>query len=379
MPTQWSPASILTISQPDTLNLRHDRNSEPKITRVDGLTRYRCAGWAPSQGRECHQPIAKANRHCAAKLLAEMSRMDPLTADFDEELEDLADLILCRVSRHNVKQHAFVVAMWKDDIKKFRRSQRRISGPSDAASPTTTRQRSRRTQREIPVPFIVTNSSIFGSGLTSRDTPVESIERESSIIVTPTRQHRESTLARELLGIDYASTSTSRNTTPEYVTAPASPTIRAIDPVREDRTNESSPIDAATPISPLQPVIEDPEENSNDDAHGNAEEEQEQDNAHDDDDPDEETDEAADEAEEEQHHKHPQRKPLIGDCCICVSPLINTTDFNPHNLDLNLSLTYCRSQCGQNFHTECINLWLATQEDDEREGTCAYCRGAWVG
>ncbi|KAL4733781.1 hypothetical protein BDV11DRAFT_199495 [Aspergillus similis] len=37
-------------------------------------------------------------------------------------------------------------------------------------------------------------------------------------------------------------------------------------------------------------------------------------------------------------------------------------------------LTWCKTHCGVNYHTECIRLWLATAPNS----TCPTCRGVWV-
>ena len=52
------------------------------------------------------------------------------------------------------------------------------------------------------------------------------------------------------------------------------------------------------------------------------------------------------------------------DCPICFEAL-----------GTNLSKTcYCRSRCGANFHTACIQHWLRSQRS---EPTCPMCRGPW--
>ncbi|CAF9911785.1 hypothetical protein IMSHALPRED_010574 [Imshaugia aleurites] len=49
------------------------------------------------------------------------------------------------------------------------------------------------------------------------------------------------------------------------------------------------------------------------------------------------------------------------DCSICCEELLGDGD-----------IVYCRAQCRQNVHADCINLWHASQEVDGRTKTCPY-------
>ena len=50
-----------------------------------------------------------------------------------------------------------------------------------------------------------------------------------------------------------------------------------------------------------------------------------------------------------------------GDCSICREDLLGGGD-----------IVYCRAQCRQNVHADCVNLWHASQEVDGRTKTCPY-------
>lgn len=52
------------------------------------------------------------------------------------------------------------------------------------------------------------------------------------------------------------------------------------------------------------------------------------------------------------------------DCPICFDPLQSSEN-----------TTYCRLQCGANFHQKCIHHWLAQQRG--KNATCPMCRGPW--
>lgn len=86
---------------------------------------------------------------------------------------------------------------------------------------------------------------------------------------------------------------------------------------------------------------------------------------------------------------NPRRRLIDGECSICREDLITTTtttttettnntiitttvttQTNPS--DDNPAIIWCRAQCGQNFHTECLGEWLGTLEGDRRYGRCPF-------
>ncbi|KAJ9294496.1 hypothetical protein DTO271G3_6764 [Paecilomyces variotii] len=74
------------------------------------------------------------------------------------------------------------------------------------------------------------------------------------------------------------------------------------------------------------------------------------------------------------------RKPIEGDCSICTNPLIHedhSTETSP-GTENEGQLSWCRAQCGNNYHKECIGQWLSTCRDMFRTPTCPYCRARWV-
>ena len=95
MAPRWTPSHILTNID----------NSSCSIT---------CVGYAPSQGRRCHNPIAAANRQDAAKLLKQMSKLDLSSSRIDGLLEQLAPRVLCK--RYHQNQFSSMVSQWQDDL-----------------------------------------------------------------------------------------------------------------------------------------------------------------------------------------------------------------------------------------------------------------------
>ncbi|GLA06084.1 hypothetical protein AnigIFM60653_006607 [Aspergillus niger] len=67
------------------------------------------------------------------------------------------------------------------------------------------------------------------------------------------------------------------------------------------------------------------------------------------------------------------RQPIEGDCCICICPL-DEEDSTHHD---DNSLVWCQKQCGSNFHRECMDRWLASSLDANRQTSCPMCRGKW--
>lgn len=94
---QWAPADALDL----------DPNSSS----------FTCVGYAPSKGRRCHNAIACVNRQEAAKILLQMSRLDPQSQRIDDKLEELASRLLCR--RWHQNQAAEMKRKWHCDIETY--------------------------------------------------------------------------------------------------------------------------------------------------------------------------------------------------------------------------------------------------------------------
>ena len=56
------------------------------------------------------------------------------------------------------------------------------------------------------------------------------------------------------------------------------------------------------------------------------------------------------------------RKPIKGDCPICLD-----------NLNNGKKIIYCKYTCGNNIHEHCFNKWCEFKSKKE----CIYCRGDW--
>lgn len=203
--TQWSPAEILDL----------DPNSSA----------FTCVGHAPSKGRRCRNAIACVNRQEGAKILLQMSRLDPHSQRLDDKLSELASRLLCR--RWHQNQVADMKRKWRCSI--------------------------------------------------------------------------ESYLAAENARLQEESGETRHNASAEHEAEEA-----------ESEENLSEILNQET------------------------------------------------QSREAPHHAH-DRRDIEGDCSICCEDLNTGGD-----------TVWCRAQCGQNFHTDCIGLWHASQEADESRKTCPY-------
>ncbi|PWY77607.1 hypothetical protein BO83DRAFT_376633 [Aspergillus eucalypticola CBS 122712] len=71
------------------------------------------------------------------------------------------------------------------------------------------------------------------------------------------------------------------------------------------------------------------------------------------------------------------RHPIEGDCCICLCALQEESTQHNHTSDDDTSLVWCQKQCGNNFHRECMDRWIASALDGDRQTSCPMCRGKW--
>jgi hypothetical protein len=95
---------------------------------------------------------------------------------------------------------------------------------------------------------------------------------------------------------------------------------------------------------------------------------------------DDEDDERPDQALGRVAPHHPlndsaRRQTIEGECSICLEPLrprhTTQSPSNEPGYGEQSNLSWCRAQCGVNFHSRCINEWLAVAV------TCPNCRAAW--
>ena len=95
MPQQWDPYAVLNIAKSRTM----------------------CYGWAPSQNRDCYNPVAAATRLEAQRLLTRLSARSASSDGVVAELRKIARCLLCK--RNHQNQATSVVNEWQQKIDDF--------------------------------------------------------------------------------------------------------------------------------------------------------------------------------------------------------------------------------------------------------------------
>ena len=94
----WDPKEVLEIGQ-----------------EIAGI---KCVAYAKTKGRQCRNPIARANYQQASEILLQISRMSISAPGVDDALAPLARLLICHHWDHQDQVEA-VVAEWRDRIQQL--------------------------------------------------------------------------------------------------------------------------------------------------------------------------------------------------------------------------------------------------------------------
>jgi len=329
---QWNPSEILKIE--DTLT---------------------CSGWAHSKGRRCCNQIARKNRDLATKIMEDMALLDVRTTDFDTLLTSLTKRLLCRT--YHVKdpnQHTALRRQWGKDIAAYKVTLIARQTPA-ATVPESTPGTVESLQRELEAmraamalllqrtaePAEVEHSpSIAYSNLAPQTNHVHQATSPLSAGQTAqtqanTSQHLHPVAGHQTVNIviNTANTLPPNGTTGEnHLQIQLPPTF----PSPSQSTDAVSP----PPQPSLIPTL--PASTTHNDTLPT-------------------THQPTPLPSPTQTHQHPlpTRKPISGPCTICCEDL--RTEEN---------ISWCKAQCGQNFHADCVGVWLATL--DEGQGTCPF-------
>jgi hypothetical protein len=72
-------------------------------------------------------------------------------------------------------------------------------------------------------------------------------------------------------------------------------------------------------------------------------------------------------AELEEKQQREKRKSVEdNDCTICYEEMKGSE-----------KLVFCKAECGNNFHQDCINMWLQARKNQGEPLTCPLCRSDW--
>ncbi|KAK4693174.1 hypothetical protein P7C71_g4176, partial [Lecanoromycetidae sp. Uapishka_2] len=411
---------------------------------------FTCVGYAPSQGRRCHNRIAAANRQEASKLLDRISRRNPSSSRIEDLLESLAPLLLCK--RYHQNQADFMVQKWNERIEDFgdaetareearekRRKQKarekrlaerleEMEAARDEALERKRKQKARARRMEERLAKAEAARDEARERTNAAQEARESSNARSEVIeqfnepanLTEALLNATRTLTALSHVIEATRTTLSNDASLPLSPATSSPSSGAISiasPASTERSAESVIALVAAAEALIEQGQEHVRQQSSDEhveanlvssvtnqARSNAiaqqedaqretlpntensatasihsapsqevptgEEDDDDDEEDDDDDDDEdeddedEDDEDEDEDDEEENHTGDRRR-IEGDCSICCEDLTNEE-----------ALVWCEAQCGQNYHRECINKWLGT--DEQHTKTCPYCRANWI-
>lgn len=333
---------------------------------------FTCVGHARTQGRRCRNRIAAANSSSAADLLAALKVTTASSRRLDTELHKLTPLVLCK--RWHQDQASDMVEEWRETIEEYRetrraeqerearRNARRVEREREAENARrAAREQEARTARRVERQRDLENARRMQREREAENARRAELERErkseAAISNVATAMQTLEEIMRELQSLRAANesvgTSASRpfltspttslqNTTrpnstesdsatpsdtsippPPYSTVPptpveAEPSIEAASPVEIEPPVEAEPIVQTEPLTEPETHVEAEPENSTDDG----------------------------------------RRPLEGECSICQEELDNG------------SVTkWCKAQCRQNFHGDCVDTWLGIGNRSKR---CPY-------
>lgn len=399
MPTRWIPTEVLQF--------------DPNYS---GFT---CMGFAPSKGRRCRNPIACANRQGAAKILLEMSGLHPQSQRVDCLLEELASRLLCR--RWHQDQAAGITRQWQDDIDNHQaaeddrrcerivdlielrltaaavRAERSVMLRTPPAPARSTVARPRETSHRTNQPTAsvarlriqdsVTPSvaaSVQSRGRDHNEPSGEESEQQTDCEPDLSSQQRESLRGT----IHHGNNPSPRSAADELNThTPDASHREQTVTTREAVTDDAESEEHATEV----PAQEHPQEESphahdrgaievtdEGETEGHILEAPTQEHPHEDSlhahdrrvieevtnegEPEDHAIEAPtqDQTQEESTRAY-DRRAIEGDCCICFEDLSSGGD-----------TAWCRAQCRQNFHADCIDTWHASQVANRRAKTCPH-------
>lgn len=329
---QWNPSEILKVE--DTLT---------------------CSGWAHSKGRRCCNQIARKNRDLATKIMEDMALLDVRTTDFDDTLlASLAKRLLCRT--YHVKdpnQHTALRRQWGKEIATYKvtliaRQTPATTAPESPSVTVESLQRELETMRATMALLLQRTAesagvehvpSVASSSLAPQTNHVNqatSLHNAAQTAQTQadSSQHLHPVAGHQTVNI---AINTANTLPPSGTTGENHPPIQLPPTI----PSPNQPTDAVSPPQPsLTPTL--PASTPHNDTPSTPQS-------------------PTPSPVPTQTHQHPlpTRKPLSGPCTICCEDLRDEEN-----------ISWCKAQCGQNFHADCVGVWLAILEDGQ--GTCPF-------
>ena len=301
---------------------------------------FTCIGYAPSKGRRCHNPIACANRQEAANLLREMSMLDPHSKRLDKRLEELARRLLCR--RWHQNQAADMKTLWRREI--------------DKDYPATVRvERYAIVERYT----IVYASSVAPTStmVRTRAKPRTTGQTTSLVARSPVRAFAPEPLP--LATITEPRTRTRRSNDPDGQGPPQQAESSPPSPTQPDLTRQERTL--PEPSSPPTSPVTEPTRDTSDTAAPQESTAARGEAARGTSSPEHNPEPTPNPKPHEEPLPHPARRAIEGECHICHE------DFSSDE-----ATVWCKAQCHQNFHEECIRTWHAFQKAQVHKKECPY-------
>ena len=352
----WTPSDVLTNID----------NSSCSIT---------CIGYAPSQGRRCHNAIAAANRQYAAKILFQISKFKLSSSRIDGLLEQLAPRVLC--TRHHQNQSHLMVSQWQEDIDDLlekEAAERAEQARQDraAARRAENKRRARQAAERAADARRERQAARHQAETARRDREaarqavmIARLEREAATVASRTRTPSDNPAPRN---------AQSSSTLSERLASELAPMTARVTALEEVCQEQNRPYHTQHLVESQAAILEAGEANDREldqvpaseyvtapisplSSNEGTEEEEEDD---DDDDEDREGDEEEEDGDgqEQGQPEYQHDETIKEECSICLE-----------SLDRESDLTSCRAQCGQQFHLDCLGMWLAS---DEHTQTCPY-------
>ncbi|KAL4796461.1 hypothetical protein BDV19DRAFT_361025 [Aspergillus venezuelensis] len=303
-----------------------------------------CAGYAPSQGRRCHNRTNARGRKTAMSLLNKGTKDLYAGRDIEGLLYELAPNVLC--TRSHQSQDNNLVGKWLRKIDRFLDSY-------DDSPPTPTRPEPSRRKPEPRRRMSAQPSQAQNIPVQNRNRASEEETRWRSSFTS--LEDLEALLEGHLAAASSTHQSTTAATSNNRVHS-GSRTTRSLSSERRDMGDPDMSASATVRTSARPRELARPRTRG------------EQSNA-----------------ASSRSTINTTRRPIEGDCSICLEPLLRThgSDDGSDDSDIDSSdneseepeqeVVWCNAQCGNNYHKSCIERWLGTAA----KSTCPTCRKPW--
>lgn len=333
--TRWNPSNILTNIDNRSCN-------------------FTCVGYAKTAGRRCHNIIAYANQIKAARLVTEMSRLDISSSGITYRLKELAPLVLCR--RWHQDQAIDMVDDWQGEVDVLRRTEaarraeeeeRRRDSRLRRAGESRVREAARRAEELRHQQEEAQQADEVHQAQEAAPRTVPRVEEASSEQEAVNRTEIQQLRAMLALMCARLNEMEENNRELQRRIRSEQPEGRSSRAVGQDAVSDADVL-VAVPVSPTSTSDHRGAEEPTLPASSPVERVEE--------DPTSPTITPNDDLPEEPEAS--ADRTIEGDCSICLESLGSQND-----------LTRCVARCGQQFHRDCVGIWIVSGENTH---TCPY-------